>query len=89
MPTTLYTLDADWSASARFTAATDMDINIGNPSTWARLSWDLTTDDTPPAVAPALATPMLPGAEKGLQLRAGERLWLAGAKGEPAVLVQS
>ncbi|ARE40921.1 hypothetical protein RGUI_2780 [Rhodovulum sp. P5] len=88
MPTTPYTVAADWGAGARYTAATDEDVRITNPSTQHVLWWDVTTDDTPPTTPPAGTNAVKPLEGQPLGLIAGERIWLAGYPGDPAGVVK-
>lgn len=77
-----YTVAAKaFGASARYTAAADVDILITNPTnSFAHsLRFLITTDDTVPAASSFVtAGEIRSGRDKALQLLTGERIWFAG-----------
>ncbi|MCB1313111.1 MAG: hypothetical protein KDK29_15105 [Sedimentitalea sp.] len=75
--TAFNTLEKDWDPVSRFTAATDVDVLLSNTSS-AFAFFSITADDTAPGIDPRSAHPLQPMTGRAMQLRAGERLWLAG-----------
>lgn len=70
-------LAKDWTVGSRFTAAADTDILLSNPSS-DYVHFALTLDDTAPTIPAKRANPLKPMSVQPMQLRAGERLWMAG-----------
>ena len=89
MATTAYTLTGEWSASARYTAAADVDIFAANTSTSFGLSWATTTSDTAPTITPAQAPKIKAEEGIGMQLLSGERIWFASVSGQGSAAVET
>lgn len=85
MATISYSLSEEWSAQNRFASDTDREVLIVNTGGHT-LRWARTEDDTPPALTPAGAHVLNPGASVPLLLSNGERLWLAGTPGSSALV---
>jgi len=89
MATADYTLTGEWSASARYTAAADVDAYLANTSLSFPLSWATTTGDTAPTVAVARAAKILPAEGLGVQLLSGDRVWFASPSGQGSAAVET
>ena len=70
-------LTKSWTVGNRFIAAADTDILLSNPSS-DYVYFALTLDDTAPAISANRANPLKPMSVQPMQLRLGERLWMAG-----------
>ena len=77
MATTQYNLDRLWQASARYTAAGDIDVLITNPTQFPAFWW-ITTNDTAPTINYETANPIGALGSQAISLATGERVWLAG-----------
>lgn len=77
MPSTVYSPTGQWSAEARYTAPGDVDVLISNAG-GDTAHFDVTADDTAPAITVGQGHPVQPGTSRAMVLKAGERLWLAG-----------
>lgn len=87
MASTAYSaLEKDWTSNSRFTAATDVDILVSNTSN-AFAFFAITASDNPPAIDPRSAHPLQPMTGRAMQLRAGERLWIAGTNANAVIEV--
>ena len=71
-------LEKDWASANRYTAAADVDVLLSNSSN-AFAFFAITDSDDAPAVEPRRAHPLQPMSSRAMQLKAGERLWVAGA----------
>ena len=89
MASTVFDLTDDWSATNRYTAAADVDIQISATS-GGDVRFDITPDDTAPAIPAGNGHPVRAGRTQALQLKTGDRLWLvttsAGARATLGVL---
>ncbi|WP_171208053.1 MULTISPECIES: hypothetical protein [unclassified Ruegeria] len=77
MPSTAYKTAAGWIASNRHTATADEDIllsNVGGDT----IHFEITTDDAVPALDVSKGHPVQPGRSQAMQIKSGERLWIAG-----------
>lgn len=87
MPTTPYEqLSDSWDATKRHTAAADQDILLTNTSGYI-VYFEISTTDDLPGIHVRKAHPDLPGQSIPMQLKAGERLWLAGEGASASLLV--
>jgi hypothetical protein len=87
MATTVYTLDSTWSSSARYTAAGDVDVRIGNPNDTTAIHYVITTSDTTPSTDPANANKVGVYGSDTVVLAASDRLWFCGSKGYATIEV--
>lgn len=78
MASTVFNPSATWASGNRFTATTETDIMLSNPSNGV-LRWAITADDTAPAISAAFGHPVRPNNSTSMQLMPGERIWFAGA----------
>lgn len=81
MATTVYTLESGWSATNRYTAGSETDVQVSNPNDTTAIHWTITTSDTVPSTDPANANKILVGDKQSLTLATGDRLWVCGSKG--------
>ncbi|KIC36535.1 hypothetical protein [Leisingera sp. ANG-M7] len=87
MPTTHYDqLSETWQAGKRHTAAADQDILLTNTSSYT-VYFEITTTDDLPGIHVRKAHPVHAGQSTPMQLKAGERLWLAGKGASASLLV--
>ncbi|MFK7754846.1 MAG: hypothetical protein AB8B51_20160 [Sedimentitalea sp.] len=70
-------LTDDWSSVSRFTAIAAVDVLLSNPSSGI-VYFALTDSNTAPDLEMGRANPLRPKSGRPMQLRAGERLWMAG-----------
>ena len=75
---TFANLTNSWEASERHTAAANEDAILSNTSAYV-MFMVLTADDTEPSGKPREGHPVAPMSSATFQLKAGERLWVAGA----------
>lgn len=86
MPSTTFKLTFDWAATNRHTASADQDIllsNVGGSS----VQFEITTDDAFPALGASQGHTVQPSRSFAMQLKAGERLWMAGGNAQATLLV--
>ncbi|WP_170432995.1 hypothetical protein [Ruegeria arenilitoris] len=86
MTSTVIDATETWNPDARYTANGDTDILLSYPENKHRSKiarYITTMSDDLPTLTVGLGHPLLPLDSKPMQLKAGERLWLAG----PAKLV--
>ncbi len=86
MATTTYDTTAEWSASARYTAADDTDVLISNPSALTRLSFTITDSDTLPTTSVTRGSLVARESSQDIALVSGERLWLASPQPSSAAI---
>ena len=87
MAGTVYTLSTIWSTAAKYTAAAEVDVLLGNPNSDTVINWTITANDTLPTIEESNSMPLLPNASRAITLASGERLWTTGAKGSSVVEV--
>jgi hypothetical protein len=88
MTANAYSATPAWEATARYTAASAIDVLVSNSSDEFTALWSTTTSDTAPVITPEQANALLPGHSIALQLLSGERLWLASRSGLVSVNVE-
>lgn len=76
-----FTLSTDWSPINRCTEAADVHVPISN-TCGEKIQFEVTTSDTLPVLAFTQGHPVMPSLGQPLQLKTGDRLWLAGAGSE-------
>lgn len=86
MATTSYDVPTAWDSSARYNAASDVDVLLSNHNNLRRLYFTITTSTSTPSVAIRKASFVEPGTTKAMQLVTGEYLWLAAETESSAAL---
>ena len=83
LKTQAFDLADGWSAGAKYTAAAEIAVVIGNSDETEPMFFVIGDDDTVPTIAPAAARRIEPAGERVMTLASGERLWMRQAGGVP------
>jgi hypothetical protein len=86
MATEIYETGPQWSASARYTASSDVDVLISNPSALTRITFTITQSDTVPTTSVTLGSLVPREGSQDLALESGDRLWLASPQPASAAI---